>query len=442
MNPLVTMRRRLGPNASRVVVLSSLALFGFVVLFVIQSSTSGTYEMRAQFADVRGLIPGGEVRAGAVAVGRVTQVELDEEADVPVVTFRVDDDFRLHEGASVDIRLGSNVGAVNRAIELEQGDTLKPELPPGHLFSEDETDQPVNFDLAVETLDPPTRADLKQLLIGLDEAIKGRGGDFDRTLRRSSAAMNETANLLAQVSSDGESLRTLVSEGETVVRALAASPADLAESADRLALLLGTTGNRQAELAESVGRIGPALRGGREALDRLAAAAPNLRETVQELGPVVDEAGPLVRLLPEATAAASPFAAETRKLVEGGPRDLRRFLPIIVAADPVTKQLDPVARAALPLGQELRVYSPEIIGAFQNFGAASGTYDAVGHILTVASGGAQTLPPSTAAGGSIDQTQCTPGLLELPYIRAPGTLECDPWTDYEDSFIYPSDEGP
>jgi virulence factor Mce-like protein len=422
-------------------VVSALALFAFVALFVISSSTSGTYEMRAQFSDVRGLIPGGEVRAGAVAVGQVTDVELNEEVDLPEVTFRVDDDFRLHEGATVDIRLGSNVGAVNRAIELEQGDPATPRLPDGYTFSEDETDQPVNFDLAVETLDPPTRADMKALLIGLDDAIKGRGGDFDRTLERSSAATNETANLLAQVSSDGESLRTLVGEGERVVRALASSPGDLAEVADRTAALLVTTGNRQAELAESVQRIGPALRGGREALDRLAAAAPNLRETVRGLGPVVAEAGPLVRLLPDATSAGGPFVRETRKLVEGGPRDLRKFLPIIVAADPVTEQLDSVARAALPLGQELRVYAPEIIGAFQNFGAASGTYDAVGHILTVASGNAQN-PPSSTFSTTIDQTQCTPGLLELPFIRAPGALECDPWTDYENSFIYPSDERP
>lgn len=443
MNPLITLRNRIGPNAARVVVVSTLALFAFVLFIVVTSSTSGTYEMRAQFSDVRGLIPGGEVRAGAVPVGKVTRVELDEEADLPEVTFLVDDDFRMHEGAAADIRLGSNVGAVNRAIELTQGDTAAPELEEGHLFTEDETDQPVNFDLAVETLDPPTRADLKRLLIGLDKALDGRGKDFDRTLRYSSRATNETANLLAQARSDGESLRTVAEQGERVVRALASSPQDLAEAADRTALLLRTTGGRQAELAESTRRLGPALRGAADALERLATATPNLRELVAGLRPVIHEAGPLVRLLPRAGAAAGPFVAETRRLVEGGPRDLRAFGPIIRAADPVARQLDPVARKALPLGQELRVYAPEIIGAFQNFGAASGTYDAVGHILTVASGnGGMGLPPSTSAGGFISRDECRPGRLEDPKIRTPGALECDPWTDYEDSFIYPRDEEP
>jgi hypothetical protein len=146
-----------------------------------------------------------------------------------------------------------------------------------------------------------------------------------------------------------------------------------------------------------------------------------------------------VRILPEATAAAGPFLAETRRLIEEGPSSLAKALPIIEGARPVARKLDPVARAALDLGQELRVYSPEIIGAFQNFGAATGSYDAVGHILSTAAGNAQSGPPHT---NTITETDCGPGVLELPYTRAPGTLECDPWTDFRDSFIYPKDEQP
>lgn len=438
MSPLAILRNRLGPNAARVVVVGVLALVSFLVVYLLAQSSRGTYEMRAVFDDVRGLIPGGEVRAGAIPVGKVTRVELNAE-DEPEVTFEVSDEFRLHEGAVADIRLGSNVGAVNRTIELDMGDPSKPELEEGSTLSGASTDQPVNFDEAVDILDPPTRENLKRLLAGLDAAIKGRGGDFDRALRRSAAATNETANLLAAASADGESLRTLVSETERILTALASSPGDLAEAADRTALLLATTANRQAELAASVDRLGPALAGGREALGRLAEATPQLRELVAGLRPVVAELGPLVRILPEATTAAGPFLGETRALVEGGPSALADALPIIEGAHPVTRRLDPVARAALALGQDLRVYSPEIIGAFQNFGAATGSYDRVGHILSTAAGDAQMGPPHT---NPISETDCGPGLLELPFTRAPGTLECEPWTDFRDSFIYPKDERP
>jgi hypothetical protein len=48
-------------------------------------------------------------------------------------------------------------------------------------------------------------------------------------------------------------------------------------------------------------------------------------------------------------------------------------------------------------------------------------------------------PPHTNPIGEAD---CGPGLLELPFTRAPGTLECEPWTDFRDSFIFPKDEQP
>jgi phospholipid/cholesterol/gamma-HCH transport system substrate-binding protein len=436
------MSRRIGPYATRVVVISALVIGAFVLVWAITSSSRGAYEMKAEFDDVRGLIPGGEVRAGAVPVGEVTSVELGEN-DIPTVTLTVKDDFQLHEGATADIRLGSNVGAVNRTIELTEGDVTAPELEEGTTLKGEDTDQPVNFDLAVQTLNPKTRGDIKELLIGLDKAIKGRGADFDETLETSAEAATETAFLLKQVNQDGEALRTLIGEGQRVVSALASDPDALGEAADSTARLLATTGRRQAELAESTRALGPALAGGRRLLDRLAEATPNLREFVTEARPAVTELEPLAELLPEATDATGPFLEETKKLVKSGPSDLRRFEPIIEAATPVTGQLLDVTQAGVSaLGQELRVYAPETIGAFQNFGAATGSYDAVGHILTTAAGNGQNgLPPSTALAGEIDKNACgpdggpAPGRVEAPFIRSPGALGCDPWEDYEDSFI-------
>ena len=172
---------------------------------------------------------------------------------------KVEDDFHLHEGATADIQLFSNAGAVNRTVELTNGDSTKPRLKAGSTLALRHTDQPVNFDDAAETLDAPTRANIKRFLIGLDAALKGRGKDFDRTLRHSAEATDEVANLLAQVNSDGESLKTLVGQGAKVTSALAASPGDLAATADRTASLLSVTAGRQDEIRRSVDLLGPAL---------------------------------------------------------------------------------------------------------------------------------------------------------------------------------------
>lgn len=441
MSPLALLRTRLGGQGTRVVVVAALALTALAVLYVTARSTAGTYELRAVFADVRGLIPGGEVVAGGVPVGTVAEVRLGE-GDLPEATLAVDDDFRVHEGARANIRLGSNVGAVNRVVELTEGDPTRPELEDGATLAGAATDQPVNFDEAVELFAPRTRERLSRVLERLDAALAGRGRDLARGLRPSARATNELANLLAAVNADGEALRTLVREGGRVFGALADDRAGLAGGAERLAALLGVTGARQAELAESVERMAPALGQARTAFERLAGAAPRLHELVGLADPVVAELGPLARELAPSVEAAAPLLRETRALVEGGPRDLRRLAPIVDAAAPIAPRLDPLIRDALPFAQVLRVYAPEAIAAMQNFGAMQGGYDAVGHLwnnpVTIAQAGP---PPAAVSGGPIGPTDCRPGLLEVPFIRAPGALECDPWTDYRDSFIFPPGEG-
>src|SRR5947209_7608636 len=103
------LRARLGPNAARVTAVSSFLLVAILVVILV-ARAGGTYEMRASFDDVRGLIPGAPVRAGAVPVGTVESVKL--VGTRPVATMKLDTDFRLHEGASADVQLFSNAGAV------------------------------------------------------------------------------------------------------------------------------------------------------------------------------------------------------------------------------------------------------------------------------------------------------------------------------------------
>ena len=159
----------------------------------------------------------------------------------------IDADFRLRQGAFANIRLASNVGAINRFVDLTQGDG--PELADGATLGPSQTDQPVDLDLAVSTLDPRTRAEAARLLAGLDAATRERGADLDRTLRHSAEALGETADLLAEVTADRRALQQLVAQGRVVVGALAREPDDLGATAERSATTLDAAAGRQAELA-------------------------------------------------------------------------------------------------------------------------------------------------------------------------------------------------
>ena len=96
------------------------------------------------FDDVRGLIPGGQVKAGGVTVGTVEEVTFGDDG-LPRVDMRINDEFRLRQGAFANIQLASNVGGINRYIELTQG--TGPELPNDATLGPSHTDQPVDLDL-------------------------------------------------------------------------------------------------------------------------------------------------------------------------------------------------------------------------------------------------------------------------------------------------------
>jgi phospholipid/cholesterol/gamma-HCH transport system substrate-binding protein len=416
-----------GPLIVRAAALGALVLAVLVLVAVI-SSSGATYEVRATFEDVRGLIPGGEVRAGSAHVGEVTDIELDSSG-LPVVTMEVDDDFRLRQGAFANIRLASNVGGVNRFVDLTQG--TGPPLPDGSTLGPSKTDQPVDLDLAVSDLDPRTREKASELLAALDRTLRGRGADIDLALRHGTEALGETANVLAQVTSDRLALSRLVGDGRKVVGALAASPSDLGSSAERLADVLDVTAGRQAELARAIRALGPGLSNARATLARLDQAIPNLTSLTVALRPAVDEIVPTVREIRPAIAALRPLIAEARKLIDAAPAQLRKIEPVLAAAQPVLRYLNPLVTGFGPMLDYLRAFGPEVINFFSLLADTTSSYDAAGNLIR------STVPAIQGARhpNLIGPSDPGPGLVERPFFRTPGSLEGEPWTEYWKSFI-------
>jgi ABC-type transporter Mla subunit MlaD len=415
------------PLIARIVALGALGL-AVVALVVAIGGSSDTYEVDAVFEDVRGLIPGGDVKAGSDKVGTVTDITLGDDG-LPLVTMEIDDDFQLYRGAFADIRLASNVGGVNRFVDLEQGEGE--ELGDGATLGPSATDQPVDLDLAVSDLDPRTRDKAAALLAAIDASLRDRGADIDRGLRHSAAALGETANVLAQVTSDREAIRTLVGEGRRVVGALAASPSDLGEAAERLALVLETTAGRQAELGRSIEVLGPALAGARGTLERLDAAIPNLTDLAVALRPAAAEIVPTARLIRPAIGALRPLIDVAQGVIDAAPGQLRRLRPVIRVTIPVLEYLDPLYDGLGPMMDYLRAFGPETVNFFTLLADTTSSYDANGSMIRSTTPGI----PFARHPEIIDAADPGPGLVERPFIRTPGSLEGEAWENYWKSFI-------
>ncbi len=412
---------------SRAAVLGAVALAGIAVALIAFSS-EGTYEVKAVFDDVRGLIDGGEVKAGGLEVGKVSEIGFTDDG-LPLVTMSIDSDFRLRQGAFANIRLASNIGVINRYVDLTQGEG--PELAGGATLGPSSTDQPVDIDSATSTLDPATRERIGELLAQLDAATERRGADLARTFRHSADALGESADLLAEVTADRAALSELVSQGRVVVGALAASRNDLASTAERLATTLDATAARQLELRRTAAALGPGLASARTTLDTLSATTPELRALVAASRPAVAELSPTAKALRPAIAALRPLTDAARRLAAPLRDQLRALRPVLDATMPVVRHLPAVLGGLTPLLDHMRARAPDIISFFTLFGDATSSYDVNGNMVRVSALLIQQRRHTNEIGPSSDAA----GSVVRPFDRNPGSAEGEAWENYARSFI-------
>jgi phospholipid/cholesterol/gamma-HCH transport system substrate-binding protein len=407
-----------------------LALAAFVLAAVavalVVARSSGSYEVNAVFDQVNGLVVGGKVEAGGVQVGKVTRIELGSDG-LPHVRIRVDDDFRLRRGSVAEVRFFSVAGELNRYVALHQG--TGPELSDGATLGLAATDQPVEIDQVLSTLDPSTRRNVRGLLSGLDASLSGRGHDIAKTLQSSGPALQSTADLLADVSSDGAALKTAVSRTRVVVGELARDPGALSQTADTLSSLLGTTARRARDLRVGLRSLPGAIANPTRALNRLDSAVGDLRSLVSAASPGVAQLVPAARELSGALRAGRPALARAASFTKTAPADLKRLSPLLGTAKPVLQTLAPVLSASNPILDNARVRLPDFFSFFSNWADFTSNYDAAGHAARVG------LVFAPAPLNTVGPSEAKAGHLLAPFLRTPGVLEGEPWTDYDKSFV-------
>ena len=283
----------------------------------------------------------------------------------------IDADFRLRQGAFAEHPRSPRTSARSTASSTStQGDG------PGARRRRDAgaepTDQPVDLDLAVSTLDPETREEVGAAARrARRRRLAGAAPTSARRFRHSAAALGETAEPARR--GDRRPARRWSrssSRAATVVGALADEPATTsAQTAERAGHRCSTiAAGRQAELRAHRRRARARPRGARARRSTGSSRpSPNLRELVAAARPAGRRAGARPRARP-APGDRGPAPAAGRGA--GGSR-----APLARAAAsarsrcsrrrcPVAGRLPPVLDWLTPLLDHLRARGPEVVGFF------------------------------------------------------------------------------
>jgi len=286
------------------------------------------FEVSAVFENAPPIRQGTEVRIAGVNVGKVSGVEaVGEDSPAVKVSMKLEDDaLPLHEDAELKARPRIFLEG-NLFIDVRPGTPGGEVVGDGHTFPVSQTSAPVQVDQVLGTLQTDTREDLRDLLAGYGEAVKGepeQGEDDDQDPSTEGQTAGQSLNDSLEFSAGALRGQAIVSdallgtEPHDLSKLLAGQRRIMAALSSREGLLQGLIVNfnttmgalaaEQRSLRATVRLLPRVLEAARPALDDLNAAFPSTRAWALELVPGVRE-------LPATIDAAFPWIAQARPLL-------------------------------------------------------------------------------------------------------------------------------
>jgi phospholipid/cholesterol/gamma-HCH transport system substrate-binding protein len=314
------------------------------------------FRVKAVFESANSIRQNSPVRIAGVNVGKVVKVEGKPGTDAAVVTMEIKKKgLPIHKDATIKIRPRIFLEG-NFFVDVKPGTPSAPTISDGDTIPITQTATPVQLDQVLSILQSDTRTSLRKTLDGL-----GTGLSY-----KPPAAQDTDADPSARGESAGKSLNDAIRYGERslkgtaivsqaflgtqdhdlsrLIDGLSRTAEGLGRNEDQLKSLVtnfnttvAATASQASNLRASIHELGPTLENANRALGSLDASFPNTRAFAREILPGVRET-------PATIDAAFPWLAQTRQLL--GPDELKGLADEL---SPATRDLARVVDQSLKL---------------------------------------------------------------------------------------------
>ncbi|MBA2347883.1 MAG: MCE family protein [Solirubrobacterales bacterium] len=343
-------RRRSGSIASNPVLVGAVTtLVVTVAVFLAYNANDGlpfvpTRQVSVQVANGTNLVKGNEIRSGGYRVGIVTDmapVRLSDGRVVAEITMKLDEAFgEVPTDSSIRIRARSALGL--KYVELTRG-TARTNVESGGSLPAGQATASTDIDTVYDTFDEPTRTASQENLQEFGNALTGRGGDLNRTIR-------ELPELFGRLS--------------PVARNLSAEPTQLTRFFD--------------ELADAARIIAPVSKTQARLFTTMATTLDAIGRDPQALQNTIAKGPDTLRVATSSLITQRPFLRDTvafSRDLKGATAELRGALPVLNRAlavgTPVTRRSPELSRELGPTFASLRDFSeaPTTNGALRGLQA-------------------------------------------------------------------------
>ena len=342
-----------------------------------------THRIYAELPAAANLQPAAEVRIGGARVGQVTAVKAmpavgSRDKAFVRITLELQPDVSIPVDTTVSVLPASILGA--KYVGLTPGNAAT-KVHPGGTLGLRQARVAVELSDTFNLFDNATLRGLKQTIVGLGNALAGRGGDLNETIADTRRLLPHLDRVLHVVVAHRQDLRGFI-------RGAAATTGTLAPLSGTIVAML----SHAADTFAAIDRAGPALG---QAIDELPATETVTTHALSHLLPVLRDAGNFTRAIRPGSRILKPTTLELARTLDIARAVLRRtpgaiarlpetFSRLGAAAGPLRGALDQLVPAVASIHTALHTIEPAQVhcnvgGIFaRNAASALSEGDAVG----------------------------------------------------------------
>jgi phospholipid/cholesterol/gamma-HCH transport system substrate-binding protein len=276
-----------------------------IAVAVILLSSGSTYKIDAIFQDASQIVSGDLVQVSGNPIGKVSSISLTPQGQAKVALEINNKTYDpLHEGTIATVRQTSLSGIANRYVDLRLGPATGAKIPNGGVIPTRNTTSAVDLDQLFNTLDPPTRKALQDVIQGSASQYASQGKAMQRAWAYLNPAIASTSVLFREINRDtGKFTRFIVNSGKLVTD-IAQRRSDLSALVQHLSITTQAIAAQRAGLSESLQRL-PGF------MQLADTTFVNLRSTLNQLTPLVNVSKPVAPKLQKLLVQLKPFAEDS-----------------------------------------------------------------------------------------------------------------------------------
>jgi phospholipid/cholesterol/gamma-HCH transport system substrate-binding protein len=364
------------PSTVQLLAITAFALACFGILLFLWITFGGptpfkakSYQVKVPFTEASQLAEQSDVRISGVDVGKVESIELGPNGHESVALLNIEDKYGpLPKGTRAMLRTKTLLGETY--VELTPGDKEEATLPEDSTLPPAQVAESVQLDEIFQAFDPETRRAFQTWMQEAAVAIEGQGQNLSYAIGNFEPTFTEFEGLFRVLNSQKLAVGKLFGNGAKTFEALRGREGELADLIRSSNELFKTTAGRDQDI-EALFRAFPTfLEQSRLTVDRLQGFATNADPLSRQLVPVAEELSPTLIKLGELSPEAKKLFEALPPVIKVAPtgfpalRKLFRddFPPLLRASEPFVRNLNPLVTG-------LNLYKHEVAATFGNLAA-------------------------------------------------------------------------